>query len=175
MSTPTDQTPGWYPDPRDPGLERYWNGGAWTERTRTPAEATSRRRGWIIAGAVAVIALVGYITYAALTGGDSSKSAEAAAPTTQTLAEQRSDPDQVIAVAAKLCGDRMRLVYADPGAKFALQGWTITAQNPAGHPTPSWRVQGTTESRTSAAMPLTFYCDVEWHPDTDTYRAQLVS
>jgi len=30
-------TPGWYPDPRDDGQERFWNGTEWTEQVR-PAE-----------------------------------------------------------------------------------------------------------------------------------------
>ena len=25
--------PGWYPDPSDPGLARYWDGEQWTEFT----------------------------------------------------------------------------------------------------------------------------------------------
>lgn len=25
--------PGWYADPSNPGLTRYWNGSAWTEQT----------------------------------------------------------------------------------------------------------------------------------------------
>lgn len=25
--------PGWYPDPRDPNLARYWDGKRWTEFT----------------------------------------------------------------------------------------------------------------------------------------------
>ncbi|MFD0313847.1 DUF2510 domain-containing protein [Streptomyces flavalbus] len=30
--------PGWYPDPRAPHLERWWDGAAWTEHRRTPGQ-----------------------------------------------------------------------------------------------------------------------------------------
>src|SRR5690349_21376960 len=29
--------PGWYPDPRDPGLDRWFDGSAWTEQVRAAA------------------------------------------------------------------------------------------------------------------------------------------
>ncbi|MET8686532.1 DUF2510 domain-containing protein [Streptomyces sp. NPDC004732] len=32
MTTP----PGWYPDPHQPSVERWWDGSAWTEHRRTP-------------------------------------------------------------------------------------------------------------------------------------------
>jgi len=77
--------PGWYPDPKHPALQRYWNGSAWTEQTQPtyqtapPAQSTyvdygavqpSRRGGGflkvflaiIIAGALLLVgctALVG--------------------------------------------------------------------------------------------------------------------
>jgi len=31
--------PGWLPDPEDAGLERYWNGTAWTDRVRPAGRA----------------------------------------------------------------------------------------------------------------------------------------
>ncbi|ATL26421.1 DUF2510 domain-containing protein [Streptomyces formicae] len=31
--------PGWYPDPRQPSVERWWDGTAWTEHRRTPEAA----------------------------------------------------------------------------------------------------------------------------------------
>ena len=34
---PPAPPPGWYPDASDPTIERYWDGGAWTERTREAA------------------------------------------------------------------------------------------------------------------------------------------
>ncbi|MFH8612773.1 DUF2510 domain-containing protein [Streptomyces sp. NPDC018029] len=34
MSMPTP--PGWYPDPHQPTVERWWDGAAWTEHRRTP-------------------------------------------------------------------------------------------------------------------------------------------
>ena len=37
MPEPTTP-PGWYDDPEKPGLERYWDGRAWTEDTQPKAE-----------------------------------------------------------------------------------------------------------------------------------------
>jgi hypothetical protein len=34
---------GWYPDARDPGLERYWDGNFWTDQTR-PASVTGNQQ-----------------------------------------------------------------------------------------------------------------------------------
>lgn len=34
MSTTGTKSPGWYTDPDDPGLIRYWNGAVWTEERR---------------------------------------------------------------------------------------------------------------------------------------------
>ncbi|QEV17143.1 DUF2510 domain-containing protein [Streptomyces alboniger] len=31
--------PGWYPDPHQPSVERWWDGAAWTEHRRTPENA----------------------------------------------------------------------------------------------------------------------------------------
>ncbi|MFF4751329.1 DUF2510 domain-containing protein [Streptomyces sp. NPDC002514] len=61
--------PGWYPDPNAPRLERWWDGGAWTEHRRAPGadvappvpEPNSGRAeavALIAAGAVLVAAIV---------------------------------------------------------------------------------------------------------------------
>jgi hypothetical protein len=36
QSTPA----GWYPDPQDPGRQRYWDGAGWSEATQPAAPAT---------------------------------------------------------------------------------------------------------------------------------------
>ena len=33
-------SPGWYPDPHDPGQQRFWNGSQWTDQTHTRTSAT---------------------------------------------------------------------------------------------------------------------------------------
>ncbi len=35
--------PGWLPEPEDAGLERYWNGTAWTDRVRPAGRAGAPR------------------------------------------------------------------------------------------------------------------------------------
>ena len=37
---PHSTPPGWYPDPHDPGTQRYWDGAQWTE-SRAPVGAGS--------------------------------------------------------------------------------------------------------------------------------------
>lgn len=70
----TTKAPGWYRDPEDPALIRYWDGSHWTDKRRprpewapamTPAEeaahrAALRRRRWYLrgGGTIAVGALV---------------------------------------------------------------------------------------------------------------------
>jgi hypothetical protein len=34
-SQPTGPPPGWFPDPTGTGKQRYWDGSAWTEHTRS--------------------------------------------------------------------------------------------------------------------------------------------
>lgn len=71
MSTTGTKSPGWYTDPDDPGLIRYWDGAAWTDHTRERpswappldpeeaarhAAATARRRKWWTRGIGTVLA-----------------------------------------------------------------------------------------------------------------------
>lgn len=142
---------------------------------QNPPTARRRRKWpWIVGGLV--VALVLYIGISAATGfqtrGDP-EPASAATSTTRDLYDQRTELDQVIAVAASKCTDQVRLRYADPDAKIG--GWEITADNPAGRTPPAWRVQGQTMSRTSMRTPLQILCDVEYLPYDDQYRITLVS
>lgn len=77
MSDPTDPAAGWYPDPQAIGLQRYWDGQAWTDHQASgdavtapqplaadgPAPVTAtrplHRRWWVYAaGALALIVVI---------------------------------------------------------------------------------------------------------------------
>ncbi|MCX3059766.1 DUF2510 domain-containing protein, partial [Streptomyces beihaiensis] len=40
MSRPPTPPPGWYPDPGDPSVERWWDGTEWTQHRRAPGAGT---------------------------------------------------------------------------------------------------------------------------------------
>ncbi len=68
---------GWYPDPDEPGTERFWNGATWTQRrdaTAAPehgldADEPKRSTVWLVLGAMAVVALVGVVLLVVLIDG----------------------------------------------------------------------------------------------------------
>lgn len=39
MTTPNNTPAGWYPDPENPSLNRYWDGSNWAPQTQTPPPA----------------------------------------------------------------------------------------------------------------------------------------
>jgi len=93
----TGSDPGWYPDPHDTSQARYWDGHAWTDRTRAredPPDGEERSpltRPVLLIGAVAVIA-VGVVVALLLTrdGGNGEEVIEAAdsgSPTSDTIEE----------------------------------------------------------------------------------------
>lgn len=43
MSGPESAPPGWYPDANDPHRERWWDGGEWSDQTRSVATPPARR------------------------------------------------------------------------------------------------------------------------------------
>ncbi|MEU7280696.1 DUF2510 domain-containing protein [Streptomyces sp. NPDC045431] len=61
MTTP----PGWYPDPGNPAVEHWWDGTAWTGRTR-PAGRPPRGRSGVLPLAVAGTVLVAAVAVAAV-------------------------------------------------------------------------------------------------------------
>ena len=86
--------PGWYPDEEDPRLARYWDGSAWTDRTKPQAEVKASvldRRVSMKTVLVGVGALLGIVASGVVgvvvLGGDDSPDAETAstvAPSTIT-------------------------------------------------------------------------------------------
>jgi len=83
MSTPA----GWYNDETN-GVQRYWDGNAWTEHTAplatspstTPAAATKSKTPLIAFGALVVVALVAGISLVVLNRGDQGDKSAAATP-----------------------------------------------------------------------------------------------
>lgn len=92
--TPPSTPPGWYPDPDEPGRERYWDGSAWAVDVRPkgcrepqppaaqvarPARAPLPAAGWVALGAAALMiigalgpwkkALGGVVTVSGTDGG----------------------------------------------------------------------------------------------------------
>ena len=41
MSVPPSRASGWYPDPHNASVQRYWNGRVWTGRTMPAAPAVT--------------------------------------------------------------------------------------------------------------------------------------
>jgi resuscitation-promoting factor RpfB len=56
MSDAPASPAGWYPDPEQPGTQRYWDGNAWTDQRAPAAPAPPEDKG---AGALVV---AGYVT-----------------------------------------------------------------------------------------------------------------
>lgn len=58
MDDGQEQAAGWYPDPSKPGMLRYFDGHAWTQR-RTPEHGSSGPSVWTITRGVALGILAG--------------------------------------------------------------------------------------------------------------------
>ncbi|MBO1331746.1 DUF2510 domain-containing protein [Streptomyces sp. VRA16 Mangrove soil] len=68
MSSPSAPPPGWYPDPKAPSTERWWDGVSWTDHRRQPGAAPAapgdfgggrgRTVALVVAGTALVAALV---------------------------------------------------------------------------------------------------------------------
>jgi hypothetical protein len=82
MSNPPQSPPGWYPDPHQPGQQRYWDGARWTEHASPtspqqpyagfqPAGDSKPwwKRWWAITGAALAVLII--IAIAAGGGSDS--------------------------------------------------------------------------------------------------------
>ncbi len=74
MTEPQSAPEGWYDDPEDSRLQRYWDGGAWTERrtfrplrTGLPDPLPPRRPAQTALMVVAIVlCLLGFLAVAAL-------------------------------------------------------------------------------------------------------------
>ena len=56
MSGPAQTPPGWYPDPHDPGTQRYWDGAQWTESRAPVGQANVPTNGKAIASVARILA-----------------------------------------------------------------------------------------------------------------------
>ena len=56
--------PGWYPDPTNPAVRRYWDGARWTSRLQRPKRRPAKLNGltlmWAYLGAFS-IPLIGFV------------------------------------------------------------------------------------------------------------------
>lgn len=85
--------PGWYPDENDAELARFWDGSAWTDRTRPSAEVTGsvldRRVSMrsVVVGVAAVLGVAAVVAVVVLVlGGDDGDSTAATPATTAATA-----------------------------------------------------------------------------------------
>ena len=110
MSSPA----GWYPDPNDPRVQRYWDGSGWNgqrvwdgaqwmDAAPAPAPQRSNRRWWWLGDGLLAAIVVGSIV--AATAGGSHKSAGA------------SDPGGRVGTAP---------VHASAGSARAIRAWETT-------------------------------------------------
>ena len=100
---PTSPQPGWYDDPGDSRVIRYWDGAAWSVHAapkppgwgqpgataRPPAKPPWWRRRWVVAVAVVLALIFGS---AALSDGDESPKADPADPGTSVVDEDATEP-----------------------------------------------------------------------------------
>ncbi|WP_372352005.1 DUF2510 domain-containing protein [Streptomyces sp. KL116D] len=102
MSSPASPPPGWYPDPKAPSTERWWDGAAWTQHRRQPQtpvpmapQPSGGGRGKVLALAAAGVALVAAIvTGVVLVVNDGSDEPEARTATTTAAPETSGPPTQ---------------------------------------------------------------------------------
>ncbi|MGJ5671692.1 DUF2510 domain-containing protein (plasmid) [Rhodococcus aetherivorans] len=91
-----NQPAGWYPDPGDPSLVRYWDGTRWSPRTapkfstppppprRPQPTAKEERNGKLLAAGFGLLAILGLVVAAVVSGShsDQDDAATVAAPST---------------------------------------------------------------------------------------------
>src|SRR5690242_16357782 len=69
MSQPSP-VPGWYPDPQQPGIQRYWDGQQWTPYTQgASSRGAVTAASWVKAGVLVASALVLMLVILVLTLG----------------------------------------------------------------------------------------------------------
>lgn len=100
MSTPM---PGWYPDPEDPGRQRFWDGQQWTDARAYPASEvgatqpapTTKSSGsgawpWVV-GLIVVGAILLGIAYMVTQSGDSNETPTPIPTVTETERETATE------------------------------------------------------------------------------------
>ncbi|RAV17192.1 hypothetical protein DQP55_04195 [Mycolicibacterium sp. GF69] len=60
MSAPPNRQPGWYPDPKNPWMQIYWDGAKWGEPVRVPTDSNRNKKTAVAIG-VCVLAVVGLV------------------------------------------------------------------------------------------------------------------
>ena len=102
MAEPTPA--GWYPDPENPGQQRYWDGTAWAEHfapgdtPAAPAAAVAKkpiyRRAWFIVVAV----LIGLGVLSSVIGGGQPEDSASAPPVSESTSQSEQDDAEAPAV-----------------------------------------------------------------------------
>jgi hypothetical protein len=103
---PTTPQPGWYDDPGDSRVFRYWDGVAWSAHTapkpppgwasaRPPAKPPWWRRRWAVATALVLVVIFGG---AALSDADDSPVADGSDPAPSVVDEDATEPTNEVEV-----------------------------------------------------------------------------